>query len=368
MTNKHINSLCAPVVRAITGIILALSLSSCGGIAPHRNYTPDPNEAALTRNFSLKTPDKAPVFAKKEELEEDREEEGPFEYRLGPGDVIALNVWRRPELSQDKLIVSPDGFISAPRIGMVNVSGKSLKETTAIITEKLEALYIKPEVTVKVHEFNNNKAYVLGNVNKPGMVRFNGRGTLLEGLSLAGGVTKNERMSEKMTKCSIIRGNDQVIWIDLQDLLTNGNMSLNTTIRNNDVIYVPQRSHDMVYVMGEVKSPGALQLHDGMSVFKAVMMAGGMMRTANAEKVFIIRQQDAAHGAVVSVNLEQLIECADFRRNYLLMPDDIIYVSPSGMARFNYSLEDIMPTFQIINLGTSAINSVNSTVVIPSQP
>ncbi|WP_242664235.1 SLBB domain-containing protein [Chlorobium sp. N1] len=344
---------------AVMGLSLLFLLASCGGISPKPTRTPVPN--APGRDFSMKLPAKTPTFTKKEELMKAEEESGPFEYRLGPGDIIGLKVWRRPELSEERLIVSPDGFIAAPRVGMISVVGKTPEEIKSAITKKLEILYINPEVTIQVHEFLNNKAYVLGNVNSPGMVRFTGRGSLLEGLSLAGGVPKDDRM----TRCSIIRGSSQVIWIDLQDLLNNGNMSLNAPIRNNDIIYVPERANEMVYVMGEVKSPGAIQLHSGMSVLKAVMMAGGMSRKANGEKVFIIRQQEV-NGSVVEVNLENLIEQADFSKNYTLMADDIVYVSPSGMAKFNYSIEDIMPALQIINLGTSAVNSVNSTIVIPA--
>ncbi|TNJ37011.1 SLBB domain-containing protein [Prosthecochloris vibrioformis] len=342
-----------PVLLAIIGvIILQFMLVSCGSIDPKPNYIPVPEAADPEKEFSMKRPDTNPVFAKKESLEKMQQDERAFEYQIGPGDILGLAVWRRPELSAERLIVSPDGYISAPRVGMIPVAGKTSEEVKDAITTTLEALYTKPEVTVQIHEFNNNKAYVLGNVNSPGMVRFTGKGTLLEGLSLAGGVPKEEQM----TRCSIIRGNDQVIWIDLKDLLANGNMSLNTTIRNNDVIYVPSRTHDMVYIMGEVQSPGALQLHDGMSVLKAVMMAGGMMRTANAQKVFIIRQREV-NGAVVEVNLEDLIANADFSQNYILIPDDIIFVSPTGMAKFNYSLDNIVPSLQVLSLGTSNAES-----------
>ncbi|KZK74459.1 MAG: sugar transporter [Pelodictyon luteolum] len=350
-----------PVVKVLQCLFLALLLTSCAGLSPQRTNNPQPPPPG--RDLTIKLPEKSPVFAKKEDLNKEMSEAKPFEYRLGPGDVIGIKVWRRPELSEERLIISPDGFIAAPRVGMLNVNGKTPDEVKESITTKLEVLYIKPEVTIQVHDFQNNKAYVLGNVNKPGLVRFTGRGTLLEGLSLAGGVPKEDRM----TRCSIIRGNDQVIWIDLQDLLSNGNMSLNTPIHNNDIIYVPEHAHDMIYVMGEVKTPGAILMHEGMSVLKAVMMAGGIARTGNEEKVFIIRQQDT-NGTVAEINIKRLVENADFTQNYTLMPNDIIYVSPSGMAKFNYTLQDIMPTLQILNLGTSALNSVNSTIIIPSQP
>jgi len=159
-----------------------------------------------------------------------------------------------------------------------------------------------------------------------------------------------------MTRCSIIRGNDSVIWIDLQDLLKNGNMTLNAPIRNNDVIYIPELNDEVVYVMGEVTIPGAIQLKDGMNVLKAVMLAGGMNKNANPEKVFIIRQQNVK-GDVISVDLNRLVSHGDFSQNFTLLPNDIVYVSPSGMGKLNYTIDKILPSLQVLSLGISTTQS-----------
>jgi polysaccharide biosynthesis/export protein len=272
---------------------------------------------------------------------------------MGPGDVISVKVWRRPELSLESMTVSPDGNIAVPRAGSINVTNATPAEVEKKITTKLELLYIQPEVTVWVKEFHNNKAFVLGRVARPGVINFPGNGTLLEGLALAGGVPDQG----KMTRCSIIRGNDNVIWIDLQDLLRNGNMGLNAQIRNNDVIFIPENNDDLVYVMGEVRTPGAIKLNDGMNVLKAVMIAGGMNSNANPKKVFIVRQQQEK-GDVIAVDLDNLISNADFSRNFNLLPNDIVYVSPTGMSKFNYAIEKMMPSLQVLSLGMSSGESL----------
>ena len=332
-----------------TGFVALLFLMhACSGLSPKPTSAPPAKE----RDFTMALPPKPPAFAGKEDLDKAKSENGPYEYRLGPGDVISMKIWRRPELSHDRIIVSPDGNIEISRIGLINVNGNTAEDVQRLIMEKLSVFYVKPEITIQVLEFQNNRAFVLGNVNNPGVVRFPGRGTLLEGLALAGGVSKGDQM----TQCSIIRGSDSVIWIDLHDLLKYGNMSLNAPIRNNDVIYVPIRNEEMVYVMGEVKTPGAFRLQDGMSVFRAIMLAGGLNRTANTKKVYIIRQHDLK-GAIVEVNLDNLVEKADFSKNYTLMPEDIVYVSPAGMTKFNYAIEKIMPSIQFLSLGASTAES-----------
>ena len=328
-------------------LILSVTMIACSGISPKPTRMP----ATPEREFSIELPKKSQPFATKEQIEAITPQD-TYQYRLGPGDLVNIKVWRRPELSQEGAIVSPDGLIAIPRIGNLNVINCTPEEVKTLVTKRLEVLYIKPEVTIGVKEFHNNKAFVLGRISKPGVVNFPGNGTLLEGLALAGGLPDQG----KMTRCSIIRGNNTVLWIDLQDLLKNGNMSLNAPIRNNDVIFIPEINDEVVYVMGEVIAPGAIQLKDGMNVLKAIMHAGGMNKQANPEKVFIVRQQDVK-GDVIAIDLTKLIGKGDFSQNFTLLPNDIVYISATGMAKFNYTLEKLTPSLSFLSLGTSISES-----------
>lgn len=332
----------------VCGLCVTLLLDACSTISPHpTSATPLPG-----RGYSVEKPKPVPGFATREQVEAMTPKE-PYQYRLGPGDVISVKVWRRPELSQESLTVSPDGSIAVPRAGLIPVTSGTPAEVEKLIATKLEEYYIQPEVTVMVKEFHNNRAFVLGHVLKPGVINFPGTGTLLEGLAMAGGLPDHDTM----TRCSIIRGNDRVIWIDLQELLRNGNMSLNARIMNNDVIYIPEVNDDLVYVMGEVRTPGAIKLGSSMNVLKAVMLAGGMNSKANPKKIFIIRQQQEK-GDVIAVDLDKLVAGGDFSKNFSLLPNDIVYVSPSGMAKFNYALEKLMPSLQVLNLGVNVGESL----------
>jgi polysaccharide export outer membrane protein len=331
--------------------LLLLFLSACSSISPSETTVSKNGES----NFKTDLPKKVQEFATPDRVKALDTKE-VFEYRLGPGDMISIQVWRRPELSQEGVLVSPDGFLTVPRVGNIQVLGKSVSEVKELVTSKLEFFYIKPEVTIRVQEFHNNKAFVLGRVSKPGVINFPGRGSLLEALALAGGIP-DQNKETSLTKCAIIRGNDTIIWIDLQDMLRNGNMALNAPIRNNDIIYIPESSDEMVYVLGEVFTPGAIQIRGGMTVLKAVMLAGGLNKNANPEKVFVIRQQ-TLKGDVMRVDMKKLLETGDFTQNFSLMANDIVYVSPGGMTKFNYAIEKIMPSLQMLNLGFSDLESL----------
>ncbi|NTV97888.1 MAG: sugar transporter [Chlorobiaceae bacterium] len=335
----------------ILSACLLLLFSSCSSIEPKEARTP---AASPDKEFKAELPKKVQEYASPQKIEALNPHE-IYQYRIGPGDVIGINVWHRPELTQDNIIVSPDGYIAVPRLGSINVMNRTQIDVQDLITKKLEVLYIKPEVSIKVQEFHNNKAFVLGRVSKPGVVNFPGQGTLLEALALAGGLP-DQAKETSLTKCAIIRGNDTVIWVNLQDLLNNGNMALNARILNNDIIYIPEAADELVYVMGEVVTPGAIQLKNGMNVLKAIMLAGGMNKHANPEKVFIIRQQ-SLKGDVIKIDMKSILEHGDFTQNYALMSNDILYVGPSGMAKFNYALEKFLPSLSVLSLGTSTLET-----------
>lgn len=339
----------AYTLASLHALLFLLLLASCSTISPRETPRKDTGGS-----FKTEAPKTVQEFATSDRIAAVTPYES-FRYRIGPGDVLSVQVWKRPELSHDGIIVSPDGNIAMPRSGSIRVLEHTPEEVQKFITEKLEYLYIKPEVTVRVLQYNNNKAFVLGRVSKPGVVNFPGKGSLLEALALAGGIP-DQREENSLTKCAIIRGSDTIIWIDLQDLLRNGNMTLNAPIRNNDIIYIPESTDELVYVLGEVVKPGAIQVKSGMNVLKAIMLAGGMNKSANPEKIFIIRQQNAK-GEVTRIDLKNLLEHGNFAQNYTLMPEDIIFVSPSGMAKFNYALEKLLPSLQMLNLGTTNLET-----------
>lgn len=332
-------------------IILPL-LSGCLGLTP-KATVPDkslPQEGkAVFETSPLK---KTKVFASAEILRRFSESKSKT-YLMGPGDVLSIKVWRRPELNIESIVVSPDGTITVPRIGLISVKKRSIEDVTEEVSKKFARLYESPEVHIIISEYNNNKAFVLGRVVKPGVVRFPGDGTLLEALALAGGLPYQGKETF-LTKCAIIRGNDMVIWVDLMDLLQNGNMALNCAIQNNDVIFIPAAEEAMVYVMGEVETPGAIQIRPGINLIDAIMMAGGFTNHANLGEVYLIRR-GLPQGTIRQINLSKMLETAQFAENFVLQDEDIIYLSPKGLHKFRYVMEEILPALQVLFLTNSAL-------------
>jgi polysaccharide export outer membrane protein len=346
-----------PHLIRLIALISFLLYSGCAklGIEPQasiENVTPEP--------FKVEPRAEVQKFASAEFIKElSKEKQGNQDYRLGPGDVLDISVWRRPEISRQNLIVAPDGVIALPQVGVINVNGLTIVETTSEIETILSHGYENPDVSILVREFHNNKAFVLGRVSEPGVVNFPGNGTLLEALALAGGLPHIGK-DTFLTKCAIIRGNDTVIWIDLRDLLDHGNMALNAKILNNDVIFIPEADDEMAMVLGEVQNAGPVMLKRGLNLVDALMLKGGYTDEADLEKVFIVRQ-DGDKGHIQQINLKAMLETGDFSQNYALQQDDIVYVGPSGMRKFNYAMEQLLPSLRVLSLSTNILDNLGLT-------
>lgn len=331
--------------------LLTIMLSSCLGPRPTETVQTAEEEAAFFEQDVAQLPKSD--MKRFQSWDESLQINDTPEYRIGAGDVLDLQVWQHPELSVADLLVGPDGVISLPRAGDISVADMSRVEATELISEELAKLYSDIEVTLTVRVYRNNKAFVLGDVARPGVVHFTGPGTLVEALTMAGGMaTPGQDIAD--TDAAIIRGRDQIIWVNLHDLLLGGNTAINMTLQSNDVVYVPPQRQQLVYVMGEVLTPRAVPLSRGMTYMDAVMLAGGPTSGAELDEAYLLRWRDGK-GLVKGVNLRAALEAADFSQNYLLRDKDVVYLGPTGLTRFNYFLDELTPTLRTINLGAETV-------------
>jgi len=278
------------------------------------------------------------------------------DYRLGPGDRFAFLVRGREDISREEIIVAPDGEVALPRVGIMNVKGRTLRELTDEFTKALTVYYEKPEVTLVMKAYNNNRVFVLGRVANPGAVSFQGPATLLEALSLAGGLPADQAKSF-LSRCMIVRGKDLVMWIDLKQLLEQGNMNLNARLQNGDVIFIPQSEDQLAYVLGEVKTPGVVPLRSELTLLDAVMNAGGPTKGANLRDIFLVRQVDGK-GVVERINFKELVGRANFSKNYALRDGDLIYVPDTGLSKLNYFTSQIAPFFTLVGVTANTITGL----------
>jgi len=279
------------------------------------------------------------------------------EYLIGPGDVLSIDVWNREKLSEEH-VVGPYGKITLPMLGVFTIGGLNRVAAGKQITALYKQYYDEPIATVKIQKYLNNRVYVLGRVSNPGVIHFSGGGTLLEALSMAGGLPTRDK-TIFLSKCYIVRGKNQIIWVDLLQLLQKANIKLNIRLANNDIIYIPESMDAAVFVMGEVENPGSYQIQtSGLSLLDAINLAGGSTEDANINEIRLVREMEEKEGVKV-IDLDKMLSKGDFSDNYLLRDNDILYVPRKGVATFNYYLRQIDPFLRTFISGVIIHEAIN---------
>lgn len=125
-------------------------------------------------------------------------------YTIGSGDVLNVQVWKEKDLSQ-VVVVRPDGKISLPLLGDLQVSGKEPSQVEEMVQTRLQSMVVEPHVTVTVAEIHSRMVYITGEVARPGAYPLNNPITVLQLIAQAGGLT--EFASKK--KIQVIRANNK---------------------------------------------------------------------------------------------------------------------------------------------------------------
>jgi polysaccharide biosynthesis/export protein len=161
----------------------------------------------------------------------------PPSYRIGPNDLLSIHVWKEPELSRD-IVVTPDGKISFPLIGEIEVQGKSVTELKNLISEKLLAFVTAPEVTVIVRESRSRMVYAIGKVRRPGPYPLVADMTVIQALSAAGGLA--EWANEKNIMIIRKEGDKETqLRFNYKDFTRGRNVEQNILLQPGDTILVP---------------------------------------------------------------------------------------------------------------------------------
>jgi len=260
------------------------------------------------------------------------------EYRLGKGDEITVDFPGRPDLLA-KLVVGPDGRITLPLAGDVMLAGQTRGDAAKAIDAALASYYTNLSAQVSVTRYTA-KVLVLGAVEKPGVVNFDGTPTLLEALSRAGLETGPNRAAQIPARCAIYRGHDEVVWVDLRTMIDAGNSMADLRLRRDDVVYVPSGGERFVSVLGEVQHPGAVTL-DGNSTLASVLASAGGF-TAPAGNKPHIQIVDPATGSSRIISFNDVLNPAK-SLEIVPKPGEIIFVPQSGFYRATYVVERLSP-------------------------
>lgn len=251
----------------------------------------------------------------------------PLEYVIGGLDVLDVNVYQEKDMS-GSFRVSASGTIPFPLLGSVQMADLTPPQAEQKLEGMLREGYIKrPQVAVTVKEYRSKGVSILGSVNRPGAYHlWRGQTTLLELISMAGGISLEEGSKFLILLRPEENGDTKTITIELERLLKEGAPSLNMFVQPQDAIYVTRA--DAVIVYGEVKSPGTYRLESKeMTVFEALSRAGGFTLYAAPNRTRIIRVVDGKE-KIVQVRVNDIIK-GERTKDVTLQPGDVIVVPES---------------------------------------
>lgn len=236
----------------------------------------------------------------------------PADYKVGPGDLLRVNVFGSPELATDAR-VSQSGAITVSLIGSVPVAGLSTVEAEKLLAKRfVDGGFLRqPQVSVLVVEYESQKINVLGHVVKPGQYALRASASVLDVLADAGGVMANSAGDT----ATLMRSDGTKRDIDL-DALFRGDPAQNVTVAGGDRIFVPRA--EQFYIYGQVQKPGVYRLERNMTVSRAIT-AGGGLTARGTERRAIVKRRDAG-----GAEQEYSVKPTD-----VLKADDVLFIKES---------------------------------------
>jgi protein involved in polysaccharide export with SLBB domain len=213
----------------------------------------------------------------------------PLNYVLGPNDQIAVSVYGVQEYSGD-LLVSAEGNISIPNVGLIRVAGLTIEAATQKIKNTMGATvytYLRnggSKISVTLSKIRTIKVTIIG-ANRPATYRLSSLATVFNALYVSGGPTAFGSFRE----IELLRDNKLFKKIDLYRMLLNGDQSDNVGLKDNDVIRIPSYK-TRVSIEGQVKRPGIFEVLAGESFANILAFASGFTDTAYQASVKVFAQ------------------------------------------------------------------------------
>ncbi|MBD1853802.1 SLBB domain-containing protein [Leptolyngbya sp. ST-U4] len=286
-------------------------------------------------------------------------------YMLGAGDQISIITFGAEEYSSETLVL-PDGSLSLPVAGTVMVGGMTLRQAADAIATQYSTYIKRPVVTVSLIEMRPMRVGIAGQVNRPGTYNLSSGEeaaqfpTVTEALQIAGGITPKADLRQVQVQRVQRDGSRQTINVNLWDLLMTGDLGKDVILHAGDSIFIPTATavnpseavqlgaasfspeSIPVYVVGEVMTPGMVEVPPNTPMNQALMAAGGFnLRRARTGEVKLVRlnPDGTVSQSEVEIDLSQGAESAS---NPPLQRGDVIVVGRSGLASFSDATEDTL--------------------------
>jgi polysaccharide export outer membrane protein len=344
---------------------IALVASGCTSISPGLQFKPGAIEARSTPEQPVAIVPITPKVLVAEAEARGRAatarpkdplaaEAAGWQYRIAPYDVLSVIVWDHPELTIPAgefreaetfgNAVQADGTMFYPHVGVISVAGKTLPEVRTLIAERLRRVIENPQLDVRIAAFRGQRIEVTGEVVRPSTLPITDVPLRVQdAIGAAEGLTPNA-----WTRGVVLTRDGRSHRLDLQAFYDEGDRSQNWLLRDGDVVHVPSREENKVFVLGEVRRPSSKLMARGrMTLAEAIGDSEGFdPETSNPSDVYVFRgryEKPQVYRLDAS-SADAMLLATQFQ----LEPLDVVYVAPYDLTNWNRVVTQILPTIQAI--------------------
>lgn len=249
----------------------------------------------------------------------------PPNYKLGPGDEVAIDVWGASEYSIQE-VISPDGNIYIESLGPVHLSGLTVTQANDYLKRQfgkiagVDGEVPNSDIRLTLAQNRTIQIHVMGEVENPGTYTMSSFSTIFNALYQAGGVSEQGTLRE----VKVYRNDKLVSTYDVYDFILNGNSNTGIRLEDNDVVTVDAYKN-LVVVTGLVKRPMYYEMLSTETAAQLLKYSGGFAKNAYKEDIRVIRNGKREREIYTLDAAEQ--------QNFMLVDGDSI------------SVDSIMPTF-----------------------
>ena len=266
-------------------------------------------------------------------------------YTLGPGDKLDIEILGETG-SRAETFITPDSKLYFNLLPGLAVGGMTTAKLKQVLESQLAHYYKHPQVSVTLEDAVNQRIWVLGRLNNPGIQSLKRPTRVLDAISLAGGLfsAQSSGTTEELADLShsFISRKGQMLPVDFLKLLRDGDLKQNIYLQPNDFIYLPSSLTDEVYVLGAVMESRPVRFMNNMTLLTALSRGQGTRPDADLSRVSIIRGS-LTEPRIATLNANDILKGK--ATNVRLAPGDIIFIPGAGQASLGASAHDALNTF-----------------------
>jgi len=287
-----------------------------------------------------------------------------YKYVLGSSDIINIDLTETDDLD-GVYELNEKGMIDLPFIGKVKLDGLTKDEAHNLLKEVINDYYKNPDLQIDIEEYNSSKVYIVGAVRNQITISLDQEPVTLIEASIQANF--NPSAEDKLFGTSgLLRREGEVYKINLNNAFKNKDTKENFNLKKDDVIFIDKNSNS-IHVFGEVTEPGTYFPDMNYSLTELLSSVGINQLTANAKKVYVIREK---YDSFLEIDVFQL----DIKnpinlvagKKFKIKKGDIIFIPPSEIVKWNRAISLLLPQTNLFKSYNPIINNGLRTYREPS--